>query len=162
LKVDPSSLFMVLAFSTNVIMCIINRDVLPIPRGIGEALYICGAILFAYALLYLGSGFLGDTKPNLKYLITKGPYGFCRHPLYLSYITMVLGMGLMFRSAMAVASTLILSIPSAIHRARIEDGYLRDKFGEEWSRYAERVGFLLPQSIEREGAKRLKSKSWKC
>jgi protein-S-isoprenylcysteine O-methyltransferase Ste14 len=44
-----------------------------------------------------------------------------------------------------VAHTLLLLIPSAVYRARVEDRLLREMFGAEWVAYAERVGFLLPR-----------------
>jgi len=39
----------------------------------------------------------------------------------------------------------MISIPSAIYRAKIEDKLLREKFGDKWGNYAEQVGFLLPK-----------------
>ncbi|MFQ6095114.1 MAG: methyltransferase family protein [Candidatus Bathyarchaeia archaeon] len=102
-------------------------------------------VCFVYVLLYLRSGFFGETEPKLDFLITKGPYGFCRHPQYLSFIIMILGFDLMFGSIIGIVFTLVLSIPSVVYRARKEDKLLREKFGEEWENYADEVGFLFPK-----------------
>ena len=104
---------------------------------------------FVYVLFYLRSGFFGETEPRLDFLITDGPYGFCRHPLYLSFIVMVFGVDMAFRSVIGIVFTLALSIPSVIYRAKKEDALLRNKFGEDWKNYAVRVGFLLPKSLKR-------------
>ena len=144
-NVDLPSMFMVLSFTTNLIVCFLDPVEILLSNEIGVALLICGALIFVYVLLYLRSGFFGETKPKLDFLITKGPYKFCRHPLYLSFITMILGIDLIFRSVMCILFTLILSIPSLIYRAKIEDELLKNKFGEEWENYADRVGFLFPR-----------------
>lgn len=144
-NVDLPSLFMALSFTTNLIVCFLDPFEILVLEEIGVALLVCGALIFVYVLIYLRSGVFGETKPKLDFLITKGPYRFCRHPLYLSFIIMFLGIDLMFRSVMGIVFTLILSIPSVIYRAKIEDELLRNKFGEEWENYADKVGFLFPK-----------------
>lgn len=144
-NVDSPSLFMVLSFAANLIICFLDPIEVSVSKDIGVALLICGSLIFVYVLLYLRSGFFGETEPKLDFLITKGPYRFCRHPLYLSFIIMILGIDLMFRSVMGIVFTLVSSIPSVVYRARIEEGLLKNKFGEEWENYADKVGFLFPR-----------------
>jgi len=136
---------MVLSFTTNLVICFLDSIEILVSKEIGVALLICGSLFFVYVLLYLRSGFFGETKPKLDFLITKGPYRFCRHPQYLSFIIMILGIDLMFRSVTGIVFTLALLIPSVVYRAKIEDGLLRTKFGEEWENYADKVGFLFPR-----------------
>jgi len=143
--VDVPSLLMVLTFTSNMVIGLwLTTDVFMLER-IGEALLALGALLFVYVLAYLRRGFLGSTEPNLDHLVTEGPYRLCRHPLYLSFIFLVLGVDLMMRSPVGVAFTLLLSVPSAVYRGRIEDKLLREKFGHEWEVYAREVGFLFPR-----------------
>jgi len=142
--VDLPSLFMVLSFTANLFIGFLDSTEIPVSKDIGIVLLICGFLIFLYVLFYLRSGFFGETKPKLDFLITKGPYGFCRHPQYLSFIIMILGFDLMFRSFIGIVVSLVLSIPSVVYRARIEDKLLRNKFGEEWDKYADKVGFLFP------------------
>ena len=144
-KVDLPSLFMVLAFTSNLIICYFDPFEIPGLKEIGITLFVSGGLFFVYVLLYLRSGFFGETEPKLDFLITTGPYRFCRHPQYLSFIIMILGFDLMFMSAVGIVFTFTMSIPSAIHRARVEDRLLRKKFGKEWENYADKVGFLFPK-----------------
>ncbi|MCW4019809.1 MAG: isoprenylcysteine carboxylmethyltransferase family protein [Candidatus Bathyarchaeota archaeon] len=144
-KVDLPSLLMVLFFTANTVIGFFDPTKMPVAKEIGLAVLVCGSLLFVYVLFYLRSGFFGETEPKLDFLITKGPYGFCRHPQYLSFIMMILGFDLMFRSTISTMFTLTLSIPSAVYRAKIEDKLLRKRFGKEWTNYAEKVGFLFPK-----------------
>jgi len=136
---------MVLSFTTNLFIGFLDPTEILVSKEIGVALLVCGFLIFVYVLFYLRSGFFGETEPKLDFLITKGPYEFCRHPQYLSFIIMILGIDLMFRSFAGIVFTLAISIPSVVYRARIEDQLLRNKFGEEWENYADKVGFLFPR-----------------
>jgi len=144
-KVDLPSLFMILAFTSNLIICYLDPFRILGSKEIGVALLVGGGLVFIYVLLYLRSGFFGETEPKLDFLITAGPYRFCRHPQYLSFIIMLLGIDLLFMSAVGIVFTFTLSIPSAVYRARVEDRLLRQKFGKEWENYADKVGFLFPK-----------------
>ncbi len=145
LKVDLPSLLMVLSFMANLSICFFDPFEIPLPSEIGLALLVLGSMFFIFVLFYLRSGFFGETEPKLDFLITEGPYGVCRHPQYLSFIIMILGFDLMFKSVIGVIFTLTLSVPSVVYRARVEDKLLKDKFGKEWEEYAKKVGFLLPK-----------------
>lgn len=144
-NIDLPSLFMGLSFTTNLIVCFLDPIEILVLNEIGVAILICGFLIFVYVLLYLRSGFFGETKPELDFLITKGPYRFCRHPQYLSFIIMIFGIDLMFRSPLGIIITITLAIPSLVYRAKIEDRLLEKKFGTEWEEYAKRVGFLIPK-----------------
>lgn len=144
-KVDLPSLLMVLSLMANLSVGFFDPFEMPVPKEIGLALLVLGSLFFVYVLFYLRSGFFGETEPRLDFLVTEGPYRVCRHPQYLSFIIMILGFDLMFRSILGVVFTLVLSIPSVVYRARIEDRLLRKKFGREWEEYAKKVGFLFPK-----------------
>lgn len=136
---------MTLSLMANMIVCFLDPVEILASEEIGAALLICGALIFVYVLLYLRSAFFGDTEPKLDFLITKGPYRFCRHPLYLSFLIMIFGIDLLHRSVIGVVFTLTASIASAAYRARTEDRLLRSKFHEEWDDYADEVGFFFPR-----------------
>ena len=148
MKVDLPSLFMVLSFTINMVIGFFDPTEILVPKELGLVILLCGSLLFVYVLLYLRSGFFGETEPDSGFLITEGPYRFCRHPQYLSFIIMIFGFDLMFRSMMAIVFTLALSIPSVVYRGKVEDRLLRKRFGEEWGNYAEKVGFLFPKLRE--------------
>jgi len=148
-KIDIPSLFMVLSLTINIFIGFVDPTEISVSKEFGIGLLIPGSLFFVYVLLYLRSGFFGETEPKLDFLVTKGPYQFCRHPQYLSFIIMVLGFDLIFRSVIGIVFTLTLSIPSVVYRARIEDELLRGEFGEEWENYANEVGFLFPKKTKK-------------
>jgi protein-S-isoprenylcysteine O-methyltransferase Ste14 len=143
-KFDLPSLIMVLFFTSNLVVGLFDPYEIPVPKEIGIAIVICGSLFFVYVLYYLRSGFFGETEPRLNVLITEGPYRVCRHPQYLSFLVMILGFDLAFRSIIGLVFTLTLSLPSIVYRAKKEDTALRNKFGKEWEKYAAKVGFLFP------------------
>jgi len=144
-KIDLPSLLMVLSFTANMSISFFDPTEIMVPKETGLAILILGSLSFIYVLLYLRSGFLGETEPELDHLVTKGPYRFCRHPQYLSFVIMIFGFDIMFRSILGVFFALTLSIPSVIYRGKVEDTLLKKKFGKEWENYAEHVGFLFPK-----------------
>ena len=143
--VDIPSFLMVLLFTANIVVAFWDPFRTMDFAMAGKALIVVSAVILVYTVASLKRGFFGETEPVLDHLVTGGPYSFCRHPLYLSFIVLILGLDLWLGSLLGVAHTLFLSIPSAVYRARVEDRLLREKFGAEWVAYAERVGFLLPK-----------------
>jgi protein-S-isoprenylcysteine O-methyltransferase Ste14 len=79
-----------------------------------------------------------------KRLCTSGVYGLCRHPVYASWVLFILpGLSLLFDSWLFLASPLVMYSALCTH-APVEDRYLEDLFGEEYTRYRERVPAVLP------------------
>jgi len=144
-KVDLPSLFMVLSFTSNLAFDFFDPYKIQVPKEVGMAVVICGFLFFIYVLCYLRSGILGETEPKLNVLVTVGPYKICRHPQYLSFLVMVLGFDLAFRSIIGIVFTFASSLPSMVYRAKKEEIALRNKFGKEWDNYAAEVGFMFPK-----------------
>jgi protein-S-isoprenylcysteine O-methyltransferase Ste14 len=77
-------------------------------------------------------------------LVVDGPFRFLRHPAYSGDLALWLG------SALATLNVLLLVlwpfyVLGATIQARVEDGLLEAKFGEEYRRYATRVGRFVPR-----------------
>ncbi|MGB5933957.1 MAG: isoprenylcysteine carboxylmethyltransferase family protein [Anaerolineae bacterium] len=134
-------LFMVLAFLSNLLVCFLDPTEFKGTRALGKVVFLLGGLLLLYVTYYLRSGFLGEVEPNLDHLVTRGPYRWCRHPLYLSFMLIMLGLDLMFGSPVGIVVTLVLALPSIIYRARLEEKALADRFGQEWEAYKERTRF---------------------
>lgn len=135
-KVDVPFLAMVLVFTATITIAFWDKTGMSGTKTVGEALVVLGSFLFVYTLAYLRSGFFGETESTLDHLITEGPYGFCRHPLYLSFVILILGLDMIIGCTISVALTVFFSIPSALYRAMVEDRLLKEKFGERGERYA--------------------------
>jgi protein-S-isoprenylcysteine O-methyltransferase Ste14 len=146
-KVDLPALVMVTAFTVNLIVSFWFGGLIQF-KEVGWVLFFSGSLFFIYVVFYLRSGFFGNVLPVLDFLITDGPYKFCRHPLYFSFILLVFGFDLLFGSIVGIVYTVVISIPTVIYRGKAEERSLKTRFGEEWDNYADKVGFLLPKFRE--------------
>ena len=82
----------------------------PLPlAALGAALFVLGLVLAAQAFWRLGPSLtpLPDPKPGAA-LVTAGPYGRCRHPLYQSMLICSLGVTLALGSLLHLALLLAL------------------------------------------------------
>lgn len=102
-------------------------------------------LLAVTALSFLGRSF--SVMPEARRLVTTGPYGIVRHPLYLFELLGVLGILLQVRSpAGGIALALIVMLQ--VMRARWEEEVLANAI-PEFADYCRRVPFLLPHNPER-------------
>lgn len=78
------------------------------------------------------------------FLVTDGPYGWVRHPLYTSAAVSWLGFALLsqswFIALMAILALTVLAI-----RTRREEENLIGRFGDEYRDYMRRTGRFLPR-----------------
>lgn len=117
----------------------------PAMQYAGFGLVILSWLLFGEARRMIRasySGHLGVTE-NQK-LVQAGPYHVVRHPAYLSFILMSLGISVGFSSLAGLLALLVLLIPGMVYRIRVEDRLLEKHFGEEWRRYAAKTRRLVP------------------
>jgi len=77
-------------------------------------------------------------------LVTTGIFSHCRNPLYVGNILILVGLGVASNSLifMAIATPLFLFFYQAIVRA--EENFLRNKFGESFDEYCNRVNRWVP------------------
>ena len=80
-------------------------------------------------------------------LVTEGPLGVIRHPIYTAMFGMLLATGLAFsRSGVLLPAMLVYWIGAAI-RIRSEEKLLREMFGQEFEAYVRRVPALFPRLL---------------
>lgn len=122
----------------------------PIPRDgvfswIGITLFAFGIILLTAAMKSLHGFFTIQMGTQAgHHLVMKGPYGFIRHPGYLSYILSLTGMGLALGSLSALG-VLFPTFVFLVWRIRREEAALIEEFGNEYRSYAEKTKWrLLP------------------
>jgi len=77
-------------------------------------------------------------------LVTEGLFSHCRNPLYVGNVLIIVGLGIMSNSFffMGLMIPLFLFFYQAIVMA--EENFLRNKFGEGYDRYTEKVNRWLP------------------
>jgi len=116
----------------------------------GFYIIIIGLILYIYSLFYQLS--------HRRQLIKKGPYKIVRHPQYLAFITMTLGMTVVaFQTSpifeFAVSYENVFSILffiwigevlAYILLGKIEEFALKSKYGDDFLEYRNRVAFIVP------------------
>jgi protein-S-isoprenylcysteine O-methyltransferase Ste14 len=100
-----------------------------------------GGMSFAvYALLWLGRSI--SVMSEARRLVTGGPYGLVRHPLYLGEETALVGIALQFVSPAAIA-VLAMQIGFQLYRMHFEEQVMRAAF-PEYDDYAQRVKRIIP------------------
>lgn len=77
-------------------------------------------------------------------LVTDGPYGVTRHPLYTGVLAIFAGQALLWNSALTLALAVALMVPLFIHTV-IEDRMFAAEFGAAFADYRARVPRLLPR-----------------
>ena len=120
-------------------------------QTVGFVLTSVGVTLWFWARRALGAmmGVSTGSAAQLRVdhrLIQDGPYTFVRHPMYLSYWLVLVGLVILYRTWTPLL-LLILMMISLSRRAQREERVLVSRFGDEWRAYAARVPMFLPRHL---------------
>ena len=77
-------------------------------------------------------------------LVTTGPFGLVRHPIYLAMALFMFGMAVAFGHYLQLLVSVPLFTRGAWLRIRDEEALLRDQFGADYDAYARRVSRFVP------------------
>ena len=117
----------------------------------GLPLAFAGELLRCWAVGYSGATTRNDAVTAPK-LVTQGPYGHVRNPLYIGNFATAAGFALAFTGKNSPAARLALVGGSLAAMAAVyaiivphEEEFLRAEFGEAFDRYCERVPRVIPQ-----------------
>ena len=117
---------------------------IPGPRSVsrtaGVALLATGGALNGWALAERRRRATGEFQlEQPDSIVSTGPYALTRHPMYFGWWLIHLGVGLL-RGSMWVAVTLPAAVlVEHLGAGLVEERELRAEFGDEYTRYAERV-----------------------
>jgi len=113
-------------------------------RYIGLLVYLIFSWVQIWAFKTLGENYSQDIliKKNQR-LVTKGPFRIIRHPQYMSQILLDLG-GAAATLSYIVAPIAVIQISFILLRASVEDKLMAKHFGNEFSSYKKKSGFVLP------------------
>jgi protein-S-isoprenylcysteine O-methyltransferase Ste14 len=100
--------------------------------------WVVGAGLRLWATLYIGGR-------KSREVVAAGPYSLCRHPLYLGSFFFALSVGLFLDSLLLAAGILAAVGGYALLTVPAEERYLRERLGEAYARYCERVPRFVPR-----------------
>jgi protein-S-isoprenylcysteine O-methyltransferase Ste14 len=104
----------------------------------GAVLALGGLLLRGWAAGHLEKG---------ASLATAGPYALTRNPLYLGSTLIGAGFALAGRSLVMAAAFMVLLLLVYGPVMRREEQFLRDRFGEAYRRYEERVPLFVPRLV---------------
>lgn len=111
----------------------------------GIGLIASGIALFIWARRTLGMNYSGHVSVKAgQTLVQSGPYRFIRHPAYLGYLWMALGISLGYSSLAGIFALLVLLLPALIYRINVEEKMLAGHFGDVYWRYAGTTKRLVP------------------
>lgn len=107
----------------------------------GELIAIASCVLLLVSVLFLGRSF--SVLPEARVLVTRGPYGMIRHPVYLGEIGACCGLGVASPSPL---NTILLAALIAAQwiRMELEERALSESF-PEYRAYALRTPRLFPR-----------------
>lgn len=115
--------------------------------GAGLAVALCGELLRAWGVAFAGSETRTTSGVGASRLVTSGPFGILRNPLYLGNIILYSGVGVM--SWALIPWLQIAALAWFIFQytliVREEEEFLRATFGEEYRKYCARVHRFLPR-----------------
>lgn len=127
----------------------ITRDI----RGTGWA----GAILAAAGLALLFSAHRaldGNFSTTIdagqdRRLVTDGPYGRSRHPMYTAYLVVFTGLLFISRDLLFGGAGILVILSLMVLRKPYEERALAERFGREYEEYRARVGAFVPKTRQR-------------
>lgn len=108
------------------------------------ALMIAGVVLILWAMRTMGIGKFGASPLPRQGtpLVSRGPYGYIRHPMYTGLLLFGLGLLLGAPSPLRAAFWLLLLV-NLLVKLHYEEGLLAAKFGE-YGEYQQRTKKLVP------------------
>ena len=121
--------------------------VLPFWAGwIGVLLTILAVIVFWRAHTDLSVNWSPSLEIREKHeLITRGIYGYIRHPMYASQWLLAIGQPLLLQNWLAGWLNLVVFIFFYLLRVRAEEKMMLDTFGEQYQAYMQKVGRVFPK-----------------
>jgi len=113
---------------------------------VGLMVLYVGSLFFAWAIGYAGKYLRPSISGVHAYhrLAQNGPLGIVRHPYYVSYVVILVGLGLTLATLWPPLLALCVVIGMG-PTAEAEEKQLAALFGEEYQQYQQRVGRFFPK-----------------
>ena len=118
--------------------------------SIGIAVAIAGELIRVWAVGYSGVTTRADVV-TAAHLVTAGPYGIVRNPLYVGNAITAIGFWIALAGGVSIIEAAMLAIVTIVVVAGVyavivplEEAYLAGHFGEAYRRYRERVPSFFP------------------
>jgi protein-S-isoprenylcysteine O-methyltransferase Ste14 len=89
-----------------------------------------------------GRGTLAPWDPP-RHLVTTGPYGVSRNPMYVGVVTILVGWCLLWDSRTLMVYAVLLAIGFHLRVVLFEEPWAASRFGAEWDAYRAKVSRWL-------------------
>lgn len=131
-------------------------SLLPMPKwlevfwaGLAATTAIASVLLWLWALRALGNHWALVARVVKEHrLVTNGPYGLVRNPIYLSMLGMLVATGLVVTRWWVLGLATAVFLAGNSIRVRAEEQLLRASFGPEFDAYAARVPAMFPRALK--------------
>jgi len=130
-------------------LCWITMPLLAQPRFVGllrariavagEVLVATGVILWGWSVRHLEPSVGWSDEINPKYLVTKGPYRWMRHPIYVAGVILIVGWILLNGALYSLLLCPILYLLFRLEAYLEESRVLGPRFGDEFEQYKDGV-----------------------
>lgn len=114
-------------------------------HALGLAVMGSGFSVFIWSVVARGRHSVSWAMPEDHALITSGPYRYVRHPSYLGYFLMFIGLPFTMQNVLALIP--LMAIPGYNTVAVREEALLVERFGDAYREYKERTGRFLPRIL---------------
>jgi len=116
----------------------------PLLFWVGLAVQALGLGFAVWARVHLGLNWSGSiTVKHDHELIRSGPYGIVRHPIYTGIIVGIIGSAVAFGQLRGLIA-IILVLAAYLRKIRIEERWLVEQFGPDYTTYQREVKSLIP------------------
>ena len=117
----------------------------PGAHAAGVVLYALGLGGIVFSQQWMGRSWrIGVDERERTQLVTGGPFTFVRNPIFTGMIATSVGLGLMVPSVLSIASIVLLIGSLEVQTRLVEEPYLKQVHGEEYTGWASRAGRFLP------------------
>jgi protein-S-isoprenylcysteine O-methyltransferase Ste14 len=109
------------------------------------SIFVIGFTIRRLAIYQLGSMFTLNVVITDRHILkTNGLYKIVRHPGYLGYLLMIVGIGISFNNLLSLLITLVPTFGALSYRIEIEEDALIEEFGNLYKDYKNSVKRLIP------------------
>ena len=117
-------------------------------RWVGVVLGVTGGLLLVVTFRTLGKNLTDTVVTRAAHrLVTRGPYGWVRHPFYVASALAIAANSLVTANWW-VALTGGIGFGLLVLRTRIEEEKLIERFGDDYKEYMKRTGRFLPRLFQ--------------
>jgi protein-S-isoprenylcysteine O-methyltransferase Ste14 len=126
----------------------------PIPALVRPAGFAIGSVMLAagyagtlWCYAAMGDAWrMGVIRSEKPELVSRGPFRFIRHPIYLCQSIMITGVAVLLPSILCFVAVLV-HLLCALTKAADEESHLRARLGESYEAYCLRTGRWFPRLL---------------